>query len=98
MTVLYIDTKYKKIEVLDNITEQSILLFNISDDNFKTIISSICAEGISFINIPINIINGLYTIITINNLDELLTILQYRIVDRKEVNEIVIPFEQIILN
>lgn len=98
MTILYIDNTYKKLEVLDNITEQSIILFSVSDSDIKTIVTSISAEGISFINIPIGIINGLYTIITINNIDELITILQYRIIDRKEVNEIIIPFERIILN
>lgn len=98
MTILYIDTTYNKLEVLDNITEQSILLLSASQSDIKTIISSICAEGITFINIPIGIINNLYTIITINNLDELITILQYRIIDRKEINEIIIPFEKVILN
>ena len=98
MTILYIDTTSLKAEVIDSITEQSVILFSISKDNINSIATTKSAEGIYFATIPIGMRNNTKIFISMNNMDEILSIIQMDIITRTEVNKICILYENIYIN
>ena len=99
MTILYVDSKANKAEVMDNITSQTIVSFYISEGSLKSIKSSQDAEGISFCNIPIGIsYNNQHIVISVNNMDRIITIILNDILTREITNRIDIAFENIYIN
>lgn len=98
MTILYIDSKANKAEVMDNITTQTAISFHISNDAMKSIKSLQDAEGISFCNIPVGISNNKHIVASINNIDRIITIILNDILTREITNRIDITFENIYVN
>ena len=99
MTILYIDSKANKAEVMDDITAQTVISFYISNDSMKSIKSLQDAEGISFCNIPIGIsYNNQHIVISVNNMDRIITIILNDILTREITNRIDIAFENIYVN
>lgn len=98
MTIFYIDTVALKAEVIDSITEQSVILFRLSKDSIRSIMTTMHSEGIHFATIPIGMMNGTKIFIGLNNMDEILSIIQLDILTRDEVNKINILYENVCIN
>ncbi len=98
MTILYIDSKANKAEVMDSITSQTNISFHISNDAMKSIKSLQDAEGISFCNIPVGISNNKHIVASINNIDRIVSIIENDIISRQITNRIDIAFENIYIN
>jgi len=98
MTILYIDSKANKAEVMDDITAQTVISFYISNDAMKSIKSLQDAEGISFCNIPVGISNNKHIVASINNIDRIVSIIENDIITRKITNRTDIAFENIYIN
>ena len=98
MTILYIDSKANKAEVMDDITAQTVISFYISNDAMKSIKSLQDAEGISFCNIPVGISGNRHIVASINNIDRIVSIIENDILTRKITNRTDIAFENIYIN
>lgn len=98
MTILYVDSIEHKAEVMDDITAQTIISFYISEESLRSIKASQDAEGISFCNIPIGISNNQHIVISVNNIDRIISIVLNDILTRKVTSRTDIIFENIYIN
>lgn len=101
MTILRISTERNnlnnKIEckIIDTVTDVLVTVFYISENDLRSMISSIDMEGISFANINIGIHQNIISFISINNIDRIITIMQHEIISRELIRSYNVKYDNI---